>query len=250
MSIVLVKWVWDFFVFLFLIRKFSCFQENGRCAPGRVLCQNQQNCAESADACEQDHTQYSESFKSTSRCTIEQPNDGFDCFYSINGLNGTCIPYEWFCDGTKDCPLGNDEEHCHKLTTTARPVVETKKKCLTERRCKDIVFCFSKRKSLVVCNFSYTCCMRIEMYENQRYLSKLFKSKSMFRRISSSLHWNLRTKSSIFSRISKYFPLVIYFFSINVNAWIRTVVVTWWLHNVVMRRRVIKFVKNRFITVF
>jgi hypothetical protein len=110
--------------------------ENNQCAPGRVLCQNLIHCAESARICEQDYTQYNESFKSTARCTIDQPNDGFNCYYSIHGSNNTCIPFQWLCDGDYDCPFGNDEEHCHKLTTTIKPAIPISRKCLTEHKCK------------------------------------------------------------------------------------------------------------------
>jgi hypothetical protein len=112
--------------------------ENDQCAPGRVLCQNRLNCAESAIVCEQEHTQYTEAFKSSARCTLENLNDGFDCYYTgigINTNNNTCIPFEWLCDGSYDCPLGNDEEHCYKLTTTTKPVIRTGSRCLTDKKC-------------------------------------------------------------------------------------------------------------------
>ena len=92
------------------------------------MCQNRLNCAESARVCEQDHTQYTESFKETARCTLDKQNDGFDCYYAdseINNSNNTCIPFEWLCDGVYDCPFGNDEEHCHKLTTSKTITNET-----------------------------------------------------------------------------------------------------------------------------
>lgn len=113
-----------------------CYLENGQCAHGRVLCQNRVNCAESARVCEQDHTQYTESFKNTARCIINKPGDGFDCYYNNNGLNSTCIPFEFLCDGERDCPFGNDEEHCDKLTTTRKPATRIPSKCLTEKKCK------------------------------------------------------------------------------------------------------------------
>lgn len=109
--------------------------ENGQCAPGRILCQNRLNCAETARICEQDHTQYTDEFKTTARCTLDQANDGFDCYYPIHGTNNTCIPFEWLCDGAYDCPLGNDEEHCHKLTTTTRTTSKSNR-CLTSDKCK------------------------------------------------------------------------------------------------------------------
>ncbi|CAF2846878.1 unnamed protein product [Rotaria sp. Silwood2] len=115
----------------------GCQAKNNQCAPGRILCQNRLNCAESARICEQDHTQYTESFKTTARCTLDKPDDGFDCYYTgseLNNANTTCIPFEWLCDGVYDCPLGNDEEHCHKITTTARPVTRVPGRCLTERQ--------------------------------------------------------------------------------------------------------------------
>lgn len=110
--------------------------ENGQCAPGRILCQNRLNCAESARICELDHTQYTDEFKSTARCTIDQPDDGFDCYYPIHGTNNTCIPFQWLCDGIYDCPLGNDEEHCHKLTTTVKTISKSNQ-CLTSNKCKN-----------------------------------------------------------------------------------------------------------------
>lgn len=122
------------YLFPFFFQRIS-YLENGQCAPGRILCQNLLNCAESARICEQDHTQYTDSFKTIARCTFDQPNDGFNCYYSDNGLNATCIPFERFCDGHDDCPLGNDEAHCHKLTTTT-PAMKTSKKCLTGQKCK------------------------------------------------------------------------------------------------------------------
>ncbi|CAF1083583.1 unnamed protein product [Rotaria sp. Silwood1] len=115
----------------------GCQAKNNQCAPGRILCQNRLNCAESAHACEQDHTQYTEAFKTTARCTLDKPNDGFDCYYTgteSNHANHTCIPFEWLCDGVYDCPLGNDEEHCHKITTTAKPATRIPSRCLTERQ--------------------------------------------------------------------------------------------------------------------
>lgn len=113
--------------------------ENEQCAPGRVLCQNRLHCAESALLCEQDHTQYTEAFKDAARCTLETPNDGFDCFYTGPGIqrsNETCIPFSWLCDGVRDCPLGNDEDHCHKLTTTRKPASATPNRCTTDQRCE------------------------------------------------------------------------------------------------------------------
>ncbi|CAF0871036.1 unnamed protein product [Adineta steineri] len=114
----------------------SCQAVNEQCAPGRILCQNRINCAESARLCEQDHTQYTEAFKNTARCTLEQPNDGFDCYYNENNSsNHTCIPFEWLCDGAYDCPFGNDEEHCHKMTTTRKTVTKkTPSLCLTDTK--------------------------------------------------------------------------------------------------------------------
>ncbi|CAF0925285.1 unnamed protein product [Adineta steineri] len=114
----------------------SCQAVNEQCAPGRSLCQNRINCAESARLCEQDHTQYTEAFKNTARCTLEQPNDGFDCYYNEdNSSNHTCIPFEWLCDGVYDCPFGNDEEHCHKMTTTRKTVTKkTPSLCLTDTK--------------------------------------------------------------------------------------------------------------------
>lgn len=115
------------------------FLENEQCAPGRVLCQNRVNCAESALMCEQDHTQYTVAFKMNSRCTLDKPDDGFDCFYTGVGIhhsNNTCIPYEWLCDGVHDCPLGNDEDHCYKLTTTTKPANPIPNRCLIEHQCK------------------------------------------------------------------------------------------------------------------
>ncbi|CAF0827396.1 unnamed protein product [Adineta steineri] len=114
----------------------SCQAVNEQCAPGRILCQNRINCAESARLCEQDHTQYTEAFKNTARCTLEQPNDGFDCYYNENNSpNHTCIPFEWLCDGVYDCPFGNDEEHCHKMTTTRKTVTKkTPSLCLTDTK--------------------------------------------------------------------------------------------------------------------
>lgn len=114
------------------------FSENEQCASGRVLCQNRIHCAESALVCERDHTKYTESFKTSSRCTIEKENDGFNCYYTGTGINhgnNTCIPYEWFCDGVKDCPMGNDEDHCYKLTTTTTPSLAVASRCLTDKRC-------------------------------------------------------------------------------------------------------------------
>ncbi len=137
---VLVKLVsihWNFS----LKHKRTSYLETGQCAPGRVLCQNLLNCAESARICEQDHTQYTESFKTTARCTLDKPNDGFNCYYTTIGINNTCIPFEWLCDGVYDCPFGNDEEHCHKLTTTTTPSTKISNRCLTEKKCK-----FSKNK--------------------------------------------------------------------------------------------------------
>ena len=110
--------------------------ENKQCAPGRVLCQNLVHCAESARICEQDHTQYTEAFKNTARCTLDKPNDGFNCYYPIHGSNNTCIPFEWLCDGVYDCPLGNDEEHCYKLTTTTKAPTPSSRRCLTGTKCK------------------------------------------------------------------------------------------------------------------
>ncbi|KAI5644952.1 low-density lipoprotein receptor domain class A domain-containing protein [Phthorimaea operculella] len=26
--------------------------------------------------------------------------------------NGSCIPRDWICDGSKDCPAGEDEKNC------------------------------------------------------------------------------------------------------------------------------------------
>lgn len=115
----------------------SCQAKNDQCAPGRVLCQNGLNCAESALLCEQDHTQYTEAFKDSARCTLETANDGFDCFYTGPGIqrsNETCIPFSWLCDGVRDCPLGNDEDHCHKLTTTRKPPSATPNRCTTDQR--------------------------------------------------------------------------------------------------------------------
>ncbi|CAF0753970.1 unnamed protein product [Adineta steineri] len=114
----------------------SCQAVNEQCAPGRILCQNRINCAESARLCEQDHTQYTEAFKNTARCTLEQPNDGFDCYYNENNSsNHTCIPFEWLCDGVYDCPFGNDEEHCHKMTTTRKTMTKkTPSLCLTDTK--------------------------------------------------------------------------------------------------------------------
>jgi hypothetical protein len=121
---------------LFLRAEKLCYLENNQCAPGRILCQNGLNCAESARMCEQDHTQYTESFKNTARCTLDKPNDGFDCYYTGNGINNTCIPFEWLCDGVYDCPFGNDEEHCHKMTTTKKPTQKITNRCLTDKKCK------------------------------------------------------------------------------------------------------------------
>jgi hypothetical protein len=132
---VLVKLVRIHFNFCLTNKRIS-YLENSQCAPGRVLCQNQLNCAESARICEQDHTQYTESFKITARCTLDKPNDGFNCYYTGTGINNTCIPFEWLCDGVYDCPLGNDEEHCQKLTTTQKPGTKIPKRCLTEQKCK------------------------------------------------------------------------------------------------------------------
>ncbi|CAF0780089.1 unnamed protein product [Rotaria sordida] len=115
----------------------GCQAKNEQCAPGRILCQNRLNCAESARMCEQDHTQYTEAFKTTARCTLDKPNDGFDCYYTgteLSNANHTCIPFEWLCDGFYDCPLGNDEEHCHKITTTTRTLTRDPSRCLTEKR--------------------------------------------------------------------------------------------------------------------
>ena len=110
---------------------------NDQCAPGRVLCQNRINCAESGLFCERDHTQYTESFKNMARCTLENENDGFDCYYGDGETsNTTCIPFEWLCDGVRDCPLGNDEEHCHKMTTTTESIASASGRCLTEQKCK------------------------------------------------------------------------------------------------------------------
>ena len=135
---VLVKLVSINSKFFYFTNKISSI-ENGQCAPGRVLCQNRLNCAESALSCEQDHTQYTESFKTTARCTLDKPNDGFDCYYAgigIHNSNHTCIPFEWLCDGVYDCPLGNDEDHCHKMTTTKKPVTKVGSRCLTDKKCK------------------------------------------------------------------------------------------------------------------
>ncbi|CAF3131473.1 unnamed protein product [Rotaria socialis] len=115
----------------------ACQAKNEQCAPGRVLCQNRIHCAESARICEQDHTQYTEAFKATARCTIDKPNDGFDCHYTgieINNSNRTCIPIEWLCDGAYDCPYGNDEDHCHKMTTTMKPAMRIPSRCLTDKK--------------------------------------------------------------------------------------------------------------------
>ncbi|CAF1089380.1 unnamed protein product [Adineta ricciae] len=113
----------------------ACQAVNDQCAPGRVLCQNRINCAESGLLCEQDHTQYTESFKNMARCTLENENDGFDCYYEDgNTSNRTCIPFEWLCDGNRDCPLGNDEEHCHKMTTTTESIAYASGRCLTEQK--------------------------------------------------------------------------------------------------------------------
>jgi hypothetical protein len=121
----------------FLLKNKKLFySENNQCAPGRILCQNGLNCAESARQCEQDHTQYTEAFKNTARCTLDKPNDGFDCYYTGHGINNTCIPFEWLCDGVYDCAFGNDEEHCHKMTTTRKPTKPTSNRCLTDKKCK------------------------------------------------------------------------------------------------------------------
>lgn len=72
-------------------------------------------------------------------CTIDKPNDGFDCYYTgtdLTNAQSTCIPIEWLCDGAYDCPLGNDEAHCNKMTTTAKPVKKVPGRCLTDNKCK------------------------------------------------------------------------------------------------------------------
>ncbi|CAF1070501.1 unnamed protein product [Didymodactylos carnosus] len=90
-----------------------CRTINGKCAHGRQLCQDGVHCARNAFICEEKFTQYTEEFKNSSQCTINSLNDGFDCYYEKK-----CIPKQWFCDGQKDCQYGNDEDHCHKITTT------------------------------------------------------------------------------------------------------------------------------------
>ncbi|UJR37943.1 hypothetical protein I4U23_030628 [Adineta vaga] len=113
----------------------TCQTVNNQCALGRVLCQNRINCAESAVLCERDHTQYTESFKNMTRCTIEKADDGFDCYYHDKQTsNSRCIPFEWLCDGVDDCPLGNDEEHCHKMTTNIESIEKIPNRCLTEKK--------------------------------------------------------------------------------------------------------------------
>ena len=125
--------------FIFLYQGHKACSEDGQCALGRILCQNGLNCAESARICEQDHTQYDMSFKNMARCTFDKPNDGFNCYYTgteIGSSNNTCIPFEWLCDNVHDCPLGNDEEHCHKLTTTTETVRKMPHRCLLEKQCR------------------------------------------------------------------------------------------------------------------
>jgi hypothetical protein len=111
------------------------------------------NCAESALICEQDHTQYTESFKDSARCTLEKPGDGFDCYYTGTGIhnpNDTCIPFAWLCDGARDCPLGNDEDHCDKMTTTTtkKSTSKIESRCLIGQKCR------LKRKSFVFIIFN------------------------------------------------------------------------------------------------
>lgn len=142
--------------------------ENEQCAPSRVLCQNRLNCAESAQICEQDHTQYTEAFKTSARCQLDEPNDGFDCYYTSSGAtnaNNTCIPFEWLCDGVSDCPLRNDEEHCDKLTTTKITPTKLPSRCLTEKKCQRKETTLRCLHAMLVS--SYACDVSKPMHEDQ-----------------------------------------------------------------------------------
>ena len=90
--------------------EFKC-KKSGRCILKEAFCDNHYDCKDKSDEPPGCHS----TVKHPSKC----PKDRFDC------KDGTCINEAWMCDGTIDCPSGDDEVNCSKcIYGCCRKVIE------------------------------------------------------------------------------------------------------------------------------
>ncbi|XP_060532386.1 sortilin-related receptor-like isoform X2 [Cylas formicarius] len=131
---------------------FKC--QNDRCIPFWWRCDEVDDCGDNSDESDCQNLPASTTQPPTPQST---PKSGWCDVNEFQCYSGQCILASWVCDGSYDCPNGEDEQHCDGFSRCT-PL---------EFKCRNDGSCISMTQ---VCNGVYDCPDRTDEVNCEQYL--------------------------------------------------------------------------------